>query len=385
MITELDPKTNYHLSGETKKIIIDGVAEEPKFISGKNTSAETPTDLLAEFAQMFNQPNIFGKNYLNSLKRLREELKQASNTYQSDRNADTILREIEALQQELRESLLNRRTRLFYFFSKRLESTVCGPQLINLSQKYKTDNIEELLKHNVIPPELLETMLEEHISKFQERNRFFQEQELPTLLAHFKERAERELRLPKEELEQRLSGMKINLIDYLTTDDDGASYGENIINIPELAADIEHATSHELVHAIHGLTLRKKKPVANDKTRKTVKTREGLRFNNGRLYPLFVWLDEGKTEELNLRILGKKDSPYYKPERKELEHLYEQGLPREYTDEAYLENYNPEDPTDKSLVGWRKMIKALDGIFSGRGIRHLRDIEDQLLTTSDVI
>ncbi len=247
-----------------------------------------------------------------------------------------------------------------------------------------------MLRERKLPIEILEEVISWHKTLYEEKNKFWQEKELPKLIRRFKDRVQimiekDKLPITMEEIVKRLEGLDISLQDHLIEQTQLELPNQTLgyyrrsshsIRVTQLFFDLQEKNlTHELVHAtIAGRTFTK---TLQGKQNKITENRNGLAFYTPKK-KFFRWINEAMTEQIALRLLDTKDSISYTKEREKLEELFETGLDRRAADQAYCENYDPNLPAKDRLKGWRTMVKGIEG-----GVKKLRKIEQELQTQAD--
>lgn len=364
---------NYNYGNHTKSMEVNPISDEEDFL-----------ELESLFKEMMEKPTeqetyIFGQEEIQELNQLKTELETLKNDSTASR--DEIEEKIKNTEQDIKDKFRDMDGFLLRDFIKELSSKPSGEKITELSQG-DIANFERLLEKEAVPVDLLEEMIKDHLSLFETHNQEFKEKIAPVLLAEFKNRVQKainagELSLTAEEFESRLDGIKFELQDYLTTNKSGYYNPRNhCVQISSellegLQNELERAISHELVHSISGRTYAKGKIV-----------RLGLSFENGTPDGILKWLNEAKTEEINMDLLETKSSPSYYHERTALKQLYGQGVSSRQMDKAYFENYNSDDPAIGRAKHWREMIKSMKDIFPEGGIKKLRSMEKKFGTTN---
>ncbi len=258
-------------------------------------------------------------------------------------------------------------------------------------------DLKLLFDPDVVTDEIYEAMLRRHVKVVEEKQKMV-EQELPRLLAGFRERAEsfaerRRINLGDLNL-HRLDPQegRINLyaVDALSGDLGGDTWGNFRVESDEIniATQVlggksayfpndlwlffgpEMVFTHETLHLLAGRTAVGIGPAYKeggyDIDRVTYQ-RIGLSFQNGE--PRFHWLDEAVTQSLTVELLGvsTEEAVAYTKEQKLLDLLLSVGrqpINRGVLETAYFENFEVyADEGESAVPAWNKFRRAVNEAY----------------------
>lgn len=240
-------------------------------------------------------------------------------------------------------------------------------------------------KLQLMPLNLYRRILEMHIAKHEEKQKNL-EKNLPKMKEKFMSRLNKEvagygLKISQKRIKDKIDTVKVYAGDFLLyselTNANGDYNAEkNTVVLPsgdvgfstessKYAEYLEEVYTHEMLHALSGLQL-----LGEDQDGQIVKARiqrMGL-LTEGRLR----WLNEAVTENLSLKMIGKKNSPIYRTEREILQVIIERGVPEKMFLEAYFEESLPLSSKPAEENALKKLIKKIN---EKCGDRFLQDLD----------
>lgn len=227
--------------------------------------------------------------------------------------------------------------------------------------------------------------------KMSEIKKVAEKEWLPEFKAQFLEKIEAliqsgELNITVEELDKRMSGVKISFFNQGTMAsealDAGGAYNSDQILVgidlhgqkddQAVKADSQHIFNHEMLHAISGaLHVTRVKPSGLYRTQRE---RTGLKFQSTgeNEFERFTWLNEALTETLALELDKNidRDLAPYRPERTLLSLLINgpagggvAGVGRNKFSHAYFENYEPKDEPAERLKFWKELSRSISETY----------------------
>ncbi len=315
---------------------------------------------------------IFLRKELAKLRSYRDVLSSIDEHSEEAPDRQELQRHLDQAERDFRSAIKNN---LFLAVSiiERLKGSDLEKSLTGLAQE-KFCSIFGLLEGDLVSIGLLERLAEAHFSFMEQANKQFNEQELPPLLARFKERAQRlvdagTIPFGMEEIERRLAGIEVLLLDSSHKKAGGdydAEYRQvrlfSVSALPQGEGRLEHTFTHELFHAISG-----------QGTPENGLRRVGM--GSGDLTT--SWLNEAITKNLKMEVLGQEHSHAYRIEREELERLFAQGLPKELLYRAYFEHGQAEDLARTG--SWHELAEVGKRLLLEGGAEWMQTIGERLI------